>query len=229
MPDFIEQLRRRLVELDCPLTQVRRLVREVADHRDDLTQAALAEGLSGPEAEVRADMLLGDPRALAAELMQSLRRGSWWGRHSLIGFGLLPLLAVPVLWALLLCLDLALEFAVGYGWDDQKLHAAADNPVTFQHLVMALHGADYVAMALVTLLFCWLARRSAVSLWWMVTACVICSVYGLFVYTHLKPHFFLFGMSWRPQWIRAAIPLMVAGSVYALQKRTSQLALRHRS
>ena len=47
MPDFVEPLRRRLVELGCPMAQVRRLSREVADHRDDLKQAAVSEGLSG--------------------------------------------------------------------------------------------------------------------------------------------------------------------------------------
>lgn len=227
MPDFIEQLRRRLLELDCPLTQVRRLVREVADHREDLMRDALAEGLPSLDAEARANAQLGDPLGLAEDLMRSLRQSSWWGRHRVVGFCLLPLLAVPVLWALLLCLDLSAVFAVGYGWDNKKLHAAADNPVAFHHLIMALQGADYLAMTLVTLFFCWLARRSAVTFRWMVTACVICSVYGLFVYTHLKPHFFSFGVYWTPHWIRAAIPLMVAGAIYAVQKRTSQIALRH--
>jgi hypothetical protein len=227
MPDFIEQLRRRLVELGCPFAQVGRLVREVADHREDLMQDGLTEGLSGMDAKVRAEARLGDPKSLAKDLMQALRHGSWWSRHYLIGFCLLPLVSVPVLWALLLCLDLSVEFALGYGWDDKKLHAAADNPVTFHHLVMALQGTDYLAMALVTLFFCWLARRSAVSFRWMVTACVICSIYSLFIYAHLQPHSFVFGMSWRPQWIRAAIPLMVVGFIYAVQKRNTYVALRH--
>lgn len=179
MPDYIEQLRRRLVELGCPIAQMRRLVQEVADHREDLKQAALAEGLAEVGAEVRADVQLGDPLALAEHLMTAQRRSSWWGRHFVITFCLLPLLAVPVLWVLLLFLDLSLEFALGYGWDSKKLHVAAGNPVSFHHLAMAVHCADYVAIALVTLLFCWLARRSAVSLKWMVTACAICSLHAL--------------------------------------------------
>jgi hypothetical protein len=59
MPDFIEPLRRRLVELGCPRAQVRRLVREVADHREDLKQAAVVEGSSGADAEARANAQLG--------------------------------------------------------------------------------------------------------------------------------------------------------------------------
>ncbi|MFZ0829019.1 MAG: hypothetical protein WAO02_16515 [Verrucomicrobiia bacterium] len=222
MPDFIELLRRRLVELGCPIAHVPRLVQEVADHREDLKQSALSEGLSGVDAEARANGQLGDPLALAENLMVALRRSSWWGRHCVVTFGLLPLLAVPVLWALLLFIDLSLEFALGYGWDREKLHVAADNPVAFHHLVMVLQCADFVAIALVTLLFCWLARRSAVNLTWMVTACVICSLYALFLQVIVKPHFFAIGIYWPPQWIRAAIPLLIAGAIHLFRRRTTQ-------
>jgi hypothetical protein len=220
--DFIEQLRRRLLELGCPMVQVRRLVQEVADHHEDLKQAALSEGLSEADAEARANVQLGDPLALAEHLMAALRRSSWWGRHFLIGFCVLPLLAVPVLWALLLFLGLSLEFALGYSWDWKKLHVAADNPVAFHHLAMAVHGADYVAIALATLLFCWLARRSAVSLTWMATACAICSLYALFGQAIIKPHSFAVGVSWTPHWIEAAIPLLIAGAIYVFRRRTKQ-------
>jgi hypothetical protein len=222
MSDFIEPLRRRLVELGCPLAQVRRLVREVADHREDLKQAAVSEGLSGADAEARANAHLGDPLALAEELMTALRRSSWWGRHFVVTFGLLPLLVYPILWSLLLVLQMALEFALGYGWDTKKLHVATNNPVAFHHLAMVVHGADYVAIALVTLLFCWLARRSVVSLKWMVIACVICSLYASFFYARIWPHFFAMGITWTPQWIKAAIPLLIAGAVYVFQRRTRQ-------
>jgi hypothetical protein len=222
MPDFIEQLRRRLGELGCPRMQVRRLVQEVADHHEDLKQAALSEGLSEANAEAHANAQLGDPVALAEHLMVMLLRSSWWGRHSLIAFCLLPLLAVPVLWTLFLMLGLSLEFALGFGWDWKKLHVATDNPVAFHHLVLALHGADYVAIALVTLLFCWLARRSGVSLKWMVIACAICSLYASFVYARIWPHNFEVGITWTPQWIEAAIPLLIAGAIYAFRRRTTQ-------
>jgi len=226
MSDFIEPLRRRLVELGCPLAQVRRLVQEVADHREDLKQAAMSEALSGADAEARANAQLGDPLVLAEHLMVVLRRSSWWGRHFVIGFGVLPILAVPVLWTLFLFLGLSLEFALGFGWDWKKLHVAADNPVAFHHLVLALHGADYVAIALVTLLFCWLARRSAVSLKWMVTSCAICSLYALITWGRIEPHSFTLGftisLSMTQQWIRAAIPLLIAGAIYILRRRTTQ-------
>jgi len=218
-PDFIEQLRHRLLELGCPMVQVRRLVREVADHREDLKQSALLEGLPEADAQVRVNAKLGDPLYLAEQQMAMLRRSSWWGRHFLISFCLLPLLMVPMLWALLLFLDLSLEFALGYGWDEKKLHVAADNPAAFHHLVIAVHCADFVAIALVTLLFCWLARRSAVSFKWMMISCGICSLYALIIWVQIRPHNFAVGVSWHPQWIRAAIPLLIASAIYGFKRR----------
>jgi hypothetical protein len=222
--DFIDQLRHQLVKLGCPAKQLRRLVREVAEHREDLKQAGLSEGLSEADAECRANTRLGDPFDLARNLMVTVRRSSWWGRHFLITFGFLPLLAFPLLWALFLGLELSLGLALGgLGWDDNKLRAAFVNPVTFHHWAMFAHGADYVAIALVALLICWLARRSAVSFVWMLIACLICSIYALVSYIYVWPHGYSVGNTWGSyQWIRAAIPLLVAGMVYAIPRRTPQ-------
>jgi len=226
MRDFIGTLRLRLVELGCPITHVRRMVREVADHREDLEQAAVSEGLSGADAEARADALLGDPLVLAEHLMTALRRSSWWGRHHIVAFCLLPLLAYPILWALLLLCQMALGFALGYGWDLKKLHVAVNNPVTFYHLSMVFQCTDYVAIALVALLFCWLARRSAVSLKWMAISCAICSLAAVITYAKIGPHSFSVGFSMNNHlhmpWFRGAIPLLVAGAVHVFQRRTAR-------
>jgi hypothetical protein len=199
---------------------VRRLVREVAEHREDLKQAGVAEGLSETAAESRANTRLGDPFDLANDLMMTVRRSSWWGRHSFVGFGVLPLLAVPVLWCLIFCLNLSLEFALGYDWNHTKLHVAANNQITFHHMFIAFNCADYASVALVTLFFCWLARRSAVGFIWLVTACVICSIFTLFVHTYIRPHGLWLNIAAKPQWFRSAIPLLIVGMVYILRRRT---------
>jgi len=46
MHNSLEPLHRRLVEPGCPRKRARRLVQEVADHRDDLLQAGRQEGCS---------------------------------------------------------------------------------------------------------------------------------------------------------------------------------------
>ena len=224
MPDFIEALRRRLVELGCPLKQVRRLVREVADHREDLKQTAVAEGLSGADAEARANALLGDPLALAEQLMTALRRSTWWGRHYAVTFCLLPLLVYPVLWALLLLVEMLLEFGLGYRWDAKKIEVAVNNPVTFHHLATAFQWMDYAAIALVALFFCWLARRSAVSFKWMLTACAVCSAIAVITWGKIEPHSFSLGFSMNSHlhmpWFRGVIPFLVAVAMYVFQRRT---------
>ncbi len=221
-PDFIEQLRRRLLDLGCPMVQVRRLAQEVADHREDLKQAALSEGVSELAAEIHADAQLGNPLDLAERLVLALRQSSWWGRHSIMGFCLLPFLAVPVLWGLLLFLGLWLGFALRYALDSKQLHMSADRPDNFHHILLAVHGADYIAIALVTLLFCWLARRTALSFKWTVTACSICSLYALVTSVNVVPHSLTVGIVWTPQWIRFAIPLLIAAAVYVFRRRTTR-------
>ena len=92
MPDAttIQQFERRLIELGCPARQLRSRVRELADHYQDLQEAEQADGFSEAEAAARAAARLGDPIVLAENLVLDLRQASWWGRHPVIGFCLLP-------------------------------------------------------------------------------------------------------------------------------------------
>ena len=150
----------------------------------------------------------------------AVRQSSWWGRHSIIGFCFLPLVGAPVLWGLLMFLGLWLEFAMGYGLNQNRLHIATDDPGSFRHIVMAVHCVDYLAIALVTLLFCWLARRSALSRKWILAACVSCSLSAMFSWVSIVPHSLIVGLSSTPQWIRFAIPLVMAATIHASRWRT---------
>ncbi|HTS18448.1 MAG TPA: hypothetical protein VMP11_12810 [Verrucomicrobiae bacterium] len=239
MPEtkYLARLRGRLLDLGCPVFHVRRLVREVADHRDDLLRSAVVEGCSASEAEARADGQLGDPLDLAERLTVVARRSSWWGRHSLIGFGLVPVVVIPLLWGLLTAVGIWLEYAVGCGLNDERLHAAAGRPDGFRHICAAVHGADYVAIALVTFLFCWLTYRVAASFKWTVTVCAVSALYalvtGVFIQPHIpsiQPHNLTLGFNahwppytiWSPQLIRFAIPLAILGLTYAIQRRAAE-------
>ncbi|HEY4416306.1 MAG TPA: hypothetical protein VGO57_11495 [Verrucomicrobiae bacterium] len=217
-PDFIGRLQYRLLELGCPVFQMRHLTRELADHREDLKQAALAEGLTEIEAAAHADSQLGDPRYLAEQKMIMLRQSSWWGRHFIIGFCLLPLLTAPFLWLLFLLGNLALAYFLGYGGNSKKMIAASENPAIFHYMHMGFRLADYLAMAMVALVFCWLARRAAVRFTWLVSACLICSFYSLFLSVEVRPHNFSVGIFLWPHWLRAAMPLLIVGAVYILRQ-----------
>ncbi len=226
MPDIIEQLRRQLIKLGCPIAQIRRLVREVADHHEDLKQAELAEGLSEADAEARANAQLGDPLVLAEQIMTTVRHSSWWGRHYVATFAVLPLLVFPVLWLLFLVLELLLVFTLGFGWDSNKIHAVINNPVTVHYWLMACHFMDYLAIAVATLLFCWLARRSAVKPRWMAISCAICSLVAVIAWARFEPHSISVGFSLNSHldlpWIRVAIPLLVACATYVFQRQAAR-------
>jgi hypothetical protein len=226
MPDFMHQLRCRLLELGCPPKRMRHMVREVADHREDLLAAARTEGLGMPGAEARAEARLGNPQALAEELMASLRRSTWCGRHRLISFGLLPALLFPVLWLLVLIVSTLVWGEVYCGWDEKALHNAAANPVTYGHLLWVARGVDCVAIGLVFLLFCLLARLSAVGFKWLLIAGLICGAYSLFLGPFWTPHSFGIGFTWTPRWHRAAIPLLMLGAAHWQRRRLVRKALK---
>lgn len=211
MPESIEQYRLRLIELGCPVPRLQRAVREMAEHREDMLHALLAEGMTAEEAEAQADERLGEPRKLAEKLMESLRQSSWCGRHHLMVFGLLPALAFPLLWLTVLVLNLSLAYGLGFGWDSKKLHAAAGNPLAFHHLRMVAYAADYLSIALVAVAFCLLAGRAAMRRGWMLFGGLGCAVCSVFSFTYVSPHYYTVGFSTEPQWMRAAIPLLIFG------------------
>jgi hypothetical protein len=226
MPDFIEQLRFRLLELGGPIARMQRAVQEVEDHRDDLAEAAMAEGMTAAAAKARAEENLGNPNALAEDLMKSWQRSNWCGRHSFTAFGLMPLLLFPVVWLSILLLCLSAEFAVIFHWDEKMLHVAADNPATLARLTQTAYGTDYFSIALVVFIFCLLGHRSSVSPKWMTLAGLICTFYALFTYTNVGPHHFSVGSTFKPQWIRACVPLLVMAAAYWNRRRLVRRALK---
>lgn len=210
MPDYIAQLRCRLAELGCPRARLNRIVREVADHREDLILSATNAGAQLPATSESAEQQLGDPHLLAGRLMTTFRQSNWWGRNYLLVFGFLPLLAFPLLWGLFICVQFQLAYTIGFGRNAQKLHNINNNPVIFHHWAMVAYGCDYVALGLVALLICWLARRSGVNLFWMTMACLVGATYALFTFTYVQRHNYSVGLSYNPHWTRAAIPVCVA-------------------
>jgi hypothetical protein len=213
MPDYLAQLRCRLTELGCPAALINRMVQEIADHREDLMQGASGNGSALPAVE--AEAALGQPDLLAEKLMASYRQSTWCGRHPLVMFGFLPPI-FPVLWFACFGFQLWVCYwfvcGIWFGWSEHKLHLACDNPLFYQRGVIAVHAANYIAIALVPALFCWLARRSAVRPVWMFVACLICSGFALLLNVYTDPHHISlsFGLTWHLQWNQGAIPILVA-------------------
>ncbi len=215
-PPAIREFERRLTELGCPPAQVRRHVREMADHLDDLRQAALEEGLAEADAEARANQLLGEPAALAESLAAVLRHSSWFGRHRVLGFCLLPPLGIfaTSLLGLAVALGLLRCYFSGDEWRLFADEGAALNPIS-----LGVRISCYAAIALMTLAFCWLARRSAAGIGWALAACGACSLQSLFTFCSIIPHSATVGYSSSPNWAGALVPLLVGAAILAWHRR----------
>ena len=218
-PGAVVQLERRLADLGCPDRLRERRIREVADHYEDLKLAALEEGLAEADAEARANALLGEPVALAEQLAVVLRHSSWWGRHRIIGFCLLPpvgIFAASVL-SLFLVLGGLRSFFSAAEWA-----VLADQGSGFGLLVRGVQLANYAATAATTLLFCWLAQRSISGPRWAILACGVASLQSFFGYCRIAPHAVSIGYSFSPDWICALIPLLIAAATWARQSEPSK-------
>jgi hypothetical protein len=217
--EVITKLRRRLIELGCPAAEVERQAREVAEHHQDLKQAAMEEGLAEADADARASELLGEPVALAERLALVLRRSSWWGRHRVMGFCVLPPLVILITSGLVAAGILGLVHACSSA---ETWGAVSAGGPGFGYVVAAVEATHGLAVALITVLFCWLARRSAAGWNWVLVACAVCTLQSSFGYCWLKPHALAFGYSTSPQWLYAMIPLVIGAAAITHRRRTAR-------
>ncbi|HTA29746.1 MAG TPA: hypothetical protein VK731_04645, partial [Candidatus Cybelea sp.] len=223
----IGQFERRLVELGCPPARLREKVRELAEHYDDLKEAAMGEGLTEAEAGARAEAQLGDSVLLAENTVAMLRQASWWGRHPVLGFCFLPLLAFWPVWLCCsgvlvgACWLLGRIFGPVYQFADDAARVASANPEMFRSFVAPANDAlGFCAIFLTALMFCRLAYRSAAGMKWMWTACLLCSLDGIVNYATIEPGSVTLGVTpWSPKWHAAIFPLGVALAVFLRQKR----------
>jgi hypothetical protein len=212
-------LEQRLVQLGCPVAQSRRSAWEIADHYEDLKAGALEEGLSEAQAEARAAERLGDPRALAERLAAALRRSSWWGRHPVIGFCLLPSVGIFLLLTLVPFVTL---LAMKGSMPASRWQTLADGGTGYGVLAAALQISFYGSLVALMTLVCRLARRAAVGLKWTLTACVLCALHASFINFWVHPHSLYVGYLAEPNWICAAIPLLCAMAAAARQWRAAR-------
>jgi hypothetical protein len=206
------------VELGCPSSRLPGMVREFADHYEDLKQNGLTEGLLERDAEVQAQKRIGDSIFLAEQTVAVLRRSSWWGRHPVIGFCVLPFFALPPAWALCgtmlggFCWLLGRIFGPAYSFDRATAHALASDPETFHTFATPLNNAlTCVSILLITFVFLSLVSRAALGLKWKLITCAICGLNSFVCYATIDPNSVFVGYGCpSPNWIYTAIPLLAA-------------------
>jgi hypothetical protein len=170
-PAALQSLARKLLLRGLPQAYVRRAIGELAEHWEDLKGEALDAGLSLSEAEARATRDLGDAETLAATLAAKMQRGSWFGRHPILGFCWLPIGAILVWW-LGFCL-VAGWTSGAWQWSDNR-SLPEPNWLLLQAMVS---WCPVAAAAASPALFCWIATRSFRGFKWAFIACAIVSLH----------------------------------------------------
>ena len=93
---FMSRVLNRLIHGGVSPRKSKRLVRELADHYNDLKEEALASGLSLVESEREALARLGEEDALVNEVLSRRELRSWTSRWPWIAYGIAPALSVFV-------------------------------------------------------------------------------------------------------------------------------------
>lgn len=217
---FLQQFERRAVELGCPKRKLRPKIEELDLHYDFIKRVGLKEHLSEFDAEARASKELGEPAVLGEEAAISVRRASWWGRHPIIGFILLPILMLgPALVGsvfLMVMLVLAFFRPSQVQYYGEALWSGSIAVKDTRHLIALLFSVYYLALTMLPLPFGWMARRSASGWKWAVVPCLICAAQAMFLQirfnmrTGLTLNYF-----WSsPIWWGAIGPLLIAAAAW---------------
>jgi len=168
-PPWFEELRRQLAPHNLPPDYVRRLMDELADHFEDLKEETMGNEL---EARTR----LGEPRHLAAAAVDVCANRSPLGRHlatRLFVFAVSPILSLIVATAMGVVVLSVLASALGYV-DHSGTHFGSFAKAAIPYLLTAM--TIVVPAALLTALYCGLARKCSVGRRWMLVSCLVLSV-----------------------------------------------------
>lgn len=168
----LDGLRDRLRRQGLPARYVRRLVRELEDHFEDLLMEE-EQTMSKEALQER----IGDAEELARAAASEYRKRTVFGRHPVLTFvvGPLPLMALG--WILFLVSAFALfkglHLVLGSSFEVEG-KPVGQWPPLMVGLAWALHGAArFVPPAVVALVFWRLASRGGLSWRWSLAACAI--------------------------------------------------------
>jgi hypothetical protein len=115
----LDRLRKRLIRRGMSVRHASRMVRELGAHAEDIADELSASGSPADALENQVRKRLGDFDLLAEEIDECFTRRTFWGRHPVATFVLLPILSFSLLilvpiWAGSLLVSFLDEMA-GYG------------------------------------------------------------------------------------------------------------------
>jgi hypothetical protein len=170
-----ENLREILLKGGVAPRHVRRYIRELDEHLDDITAQQCAAGYDGEDAAIRARARLGDDSELAAAMLEQKSLRSVPARMPWLVFGFLPPVA-GIGAAFVLIAPLALIARIFHMTTPGGIHA----PGWFQTLAFGLTGLGNLALEpLVAAGFVFLASRQRISWLWPLLAVVLLALMDL--------------------------------------------------
>jgi len=221
-PTTLTALRSRLSEIGCPAWRAGQIVREISEHREDLKRDALEEGMTVEAADAHAEENLGDVEKLVRQFAAVLRRRSWWGRHPILTFCVLPPIAI-LAWFFGIIVLVAWVTDL-FGMAETFTRKIETDLALSRAIVYSIH---YTAVVLVPALLCWLARRYAHEFNWALAGCALCSLHGLFHVLRLTSHNLGWGYGFHPDWFAVVIPWLIHGAYRYFVSTESRRYLAH--
>ncbi len=215
---WLDEVRTQLVRRKLPPLYVERLVVELSDHLTDCMEDRMstdAKDLHG------VFQRLGAPSTVATQAASEYRQARFSRRHPVLMFVVLPIVALPLLWAASIVALISLVKLLGIESGQVTTGEAAWQWANAA-LPYATVGLLIAPLALAAAFFCRLARRAGVSWRWSLAACALLAVLGGAAMTqfvlpteHAKGTLrFGFGISTHPsasQMLQFLLPLSIGG------------------
>ncbi len=184
---WLDDVQKRLAGHGLPPSYVQRLVQELSDHFDDLTEETMN---TEPDAYSR----LGEPEQVARAAVAAYRRRSFLGRHpaaAVVVFGVSPVVSLAALVAVVLvvvlgfvdrCEQLGIIDHIHCidGFSRFEPVASVAVPYMMSLLIVA------IPCILASTFYCRLARRLGIGKKWMLLACAMLAVLAAIPYCSAK-------------------------------------------
>jgi hypothetical protein len=171
---WLEQVRRELVHKRLPPAYVERLVFELSDHINDFME----DRMSTDAKDLRSALIqLGRPNEIAQRAAAEYRHARFSGRHPAFTFLVMPIIALPLMWAGCIAGLVALAKIAGFSSDN----ATAGGPLwqwANLNLPLILLVILVLPVAVAALFFCRLATRASVGWKWPLAACLVLALIG---------------------------------------------------
>jgi hypothetical protein len=176
-----DALRESLLKGGVAPRHVRRYVRELSEHLDDLTAQQRAAGYDGDDAAIRARARLGSDTELASAMLEQKQFRSLAACAPWLVFGLLPPFAA--LAAVFAPLGVVILIGMHFGLMARRAPPPPEWYQTLAHSVVT--GSDVVLVPLAAALFAGIAFRQRLHLVWpLITTALL-----LMLFVHSEAHF----------------------------------------